>query len=139
MNKEGIYMKIAITANGNTLKSLVTEEFEKSEYLLILETDDNSYEYYDNSGHLGDDGTSMATKILKTNCEGLITGSIGEKAFEEIAAAQVTRYLGSNYSVEEALLLMKSRKLDLIRDYRGAENMPDRHHHGSCECGEDHE
>ena len=132
-------MKIAITANGNTLKSLVTEEFEKSEYLLIVETDDNSYEYYDNSANVDDDGIIMATKIIKGNCEGVITGSIDEKAFEEIAAAQITRYFASNYSVEEALHLMDSRRLDLIRDYKGAENMPDRHHHGTCDCGEDDE
>ncbi len=132
-------MKIAITANGNTLKSLVTEEFEKSEYLLIVETDDNSYEYYDNSTNLDDDGITMATKIIKGNCEAVITGSIEEKAFEEIAGAQVTRYFGSKHNVEEALHLMDSNKLDITRDFKGAEDRPDRHHHDTCDCGEDDE
>lgn len=126
-------MKIALTTGGNTLESKVSEEFEESKYLLIVETDDLSFNFYPYDHK---DPVKMAKKIIECNCEAVITGSIEEAAFEELATAQVTRYYGSNYNAREALNLMEAYKLDYIRDYKGGEGVHMHHHHHSCDCGE---
>jgi predicted Fe-Mo cluster-binding NifX family protein len=127
-------MKIAVTADGDTLKDVVSDEFEKSKYVFIVEMDDLSYTHYANNQHIDPLGIEMAKKIIDCDCEGIITGSIEEKAFDELAIAQVTRYFGAKHSVEEVLELMEGRKLDLIRDYKGGNG--NHHHHDTCECGE---
>lgn len=128
-------MKIAVTADGDTLKDVVSDEFEKSKYLFIVEMDDLSYTHCENNPDKDPLGIEMAKKIVKCDCEGVITGTIEENAFEELAIAQVTRYFGAKQSVEEVLELMEGRKLDLICDYKGSDGS--HHHHDTCECGED--
>lgn len=41
-------MKIAIAAGGETLESRIPATFEESGFLLVVETDDGSYEAYTN-------------------------------------------------------------------------------------------
>lgn len=132
-------MKIAITANGNTLDNLVAEEFERSDFLLIIETDDLSYRVYANEELKSGSGLAMTKKVIEFNCEAIITGSIEQPAFDELAMYQVTRYFGANHSVMDALNLMEDYKLDIIREYKGGEGMAHEQHHYACNCGHDNE
>jgi predicted Fe-Mo cluster-binding NifX family protein len=131
----GCVMKIAIATNGNTLESLVAEEFEQSAFLLIVETDDLSYKVYPNEEHTDGSGLAMTKKVIECDCEALITGSIEQLAFDELALAQVTRFLGANHSAKDVLNLMEAYKLNIIRDYKGGEGMFHEHHHHTCDCG----
>jgi len=123
-------MKIAISANGNTLNDIVPEEFEKSPYLLIVETDDMSYEVFPNPDPDGL-GLEMAEKIVEEDCEALISGTIEKPAFEVLVAAHVTRYYGANTVGKEALDKMEVRKLDFIRVPNGEVWEPHNHSHGN--------
>jgi predicted Fe-Mo cluster-binding NifX family protein len=129
-------MKIAIATNGNTLENLVAEEFEKSAFLLIVETDDLSYKVHPNEERIGGSGLAMAKKVIECDCEAAITGSIEQPAFDELAMAQVTRYLGANHRTKDALDLMEAYKLDIIRYYKGGEGMyyDHIHNHHTCDC-----
>ena len=133
-------MKIAITVDGKDLKSLISEEFEKTKHLLIVETDDLSFMSYPNDLDHDSQGMIMAKEIIESNCEAVITGTIEEPAFELLATAQITRYLGTKHSGEEALKLMDAYKLDFIRDFKGGQGTSHKHHHHhnhcSCNCGE---
>ncbi|XCH79139.1 MAG: NifB/NifX family molybdenum-iron cluster-binding protein [Candidatus Dehalobacter alkaniphilus] len=129
-------MKIAVATNGNSLEDRVPEMFEESAYLLVVETDDLSYEVYENPEHKGGSGLAMTNKIIEQDCEALISGSIEEPAFEALVKNQITRYLGANYSAKDAIKLMGLYQLELIREYNGKEWDPHAHdHHGTCDCG----
>ena len=128
-------MKIAVAANGSTLEDLVPGTFEESPYLLIVETDDASYEVFRNPEGQGGAGLAMTREIMRHDCEALISGSIGKPAFQELMIAQVTRYLAANCSAMEALRLMESNQLDFIRVPNGEVWVPHRHDGDASNCG----
>jgi predicted Fe-Mo cluster-binding NifX family protein len=131
-------MKIAVAANGSTLEDLVPVKFEDSPYLLIVETDDGSYEAFRNPEGQGGDGVVMTREIMRQDCEAVICGSIEKPAFTELMIAQVTRYLGSNRSAHDALRLMDAYQLDIIRVPNGEVYDPHWHEHSPSDC-EGHE
>lgn len=128
-------MKIASATNGNTLEDLVAEEFDNSKFLLIVETENMSFEVFSNAEGRGGSGLTMAKKVIDSNCEAIISGSIGRPAFEEVALAQVTRYYGAGISTKEALYLMEDNKLQMVREYKGGEGRYREHHQRNCNCG----
>lgn len=128
-------MKIAVAADGNTLESIVADQYEQSAYLLVVETDDLSFEVYPNEERGLNAELGVTQKLLKRNCEALISGSIEQANFDPLADAQVTRYYGAGYSVRDALRMMETNQLQLIRDYKGGQGMAHEHHDGTCNCG----
>jgi Uncharacterized conserved protein len=122
-------MNIAVAAEGKSLDSQVSEKFEKCLYLLIVNMNDLSItvikndELFENSS-----GENLANEILKHDCEALITGNIECTAFDILADACVTRFLGVGYSVENALELMQKESLELIRNYDGTDKCSGHHH-----------
>ena len=131
-------MKIAIAANGSTLQNLVPDTFEESAFLLIVETDDGSYEAFKNPEVEGSAGLAMTREILKHDCEALISGSIEKQAFEVLMKAQVTRYMGANCRAADALRLMDVNQLDFIRVPNGEVWVAHRHDYDTSNC-EGHE
>jgi predicted Fe-Mo cluster-binding NifX family protein len=128
-------MKIAVAANGSTLEDLVPGTFEESPYLLIVETDDGSYEAFKNPEEGGGAGLAMTREIIKRDCEALISGTIEKPAFKELMIAQVTRYLAANCNATEALRLMDANQLDFIRVPNGEVWVPHRHDGDTSNCG----
>ncbi len=128
-------MKIAIAANGNTLEDLVPGTFEGSPFLLIVETDDGSYEVYRSPTDEGGAGLALTREIIRQDCEAVISGSIEGPAFRELMIAQVTRYMGASHSAREALDLMDANQLDFIRVPNGEVWVPHRHGGDTSQCG----
>jgi predicted Fe-Mo cluster-binding NifX family protein len=131
-------MKIAVATNGNTLEDRVSNEFESSTHLLVVETEDRSFEVYQNDIRSCKTGLEMAKIIKECDCEAVITGSIGQVAFEEIADAQITRYMGAGLIAKDALNMMENYQLSIISEYKGGEGLFHIHtHNGSCNCSEE--
>lgn len=129
-------MKIALATNGNSLNSFVAEEYEDCSFLLVVETDDLSFEVYKNEGHRKGSELVITRKIIERGCEALICGSIEQSDFESIAQAQVTRYYGAHHSVKDALNLMENYQLNIIREYKGGEKLVHKHDHLTCNCSD---
>ena len=132
-------MKIAVTTNGRDLESTVTDEFEKSPCLLIIESDNGEVKTYDND--FLTDGVEFAKTICQYDCEAVITGSIGQECFDTLLETQVTRYQGTGLTARDAMDKMDHYQLDLIRGFRGEENALHlhQHHHHSGDCDHDHD
>lgn len=128
-------MKIAVAANGDTLESMVTEEYENSTYLLVVDMNGLSFRVYPNEECGSSSELGITSRLIEHDCEALISGSIEQANFDAMVAAQVTRYNGANYSVNDALHRMETNQLEIIRDYKGGEGMPHEHHHYTCSCG----
>lgn len=118
-------MKIAVTANESTMEGTVSETFEGSNFLLVVETDDLSTTVYKKSD---DDGKDYVKKIIESDCELVITGTIEKAAFEPLASVGVTRVKGTGYTVKESLELMEANKLEYIRDFNGGTGEHHRDH-----------
>ncbi|WP_027398329.1 NifB/NifX family molybdenum-iron cluster-binding protein [Anaerovorax odorimutans] len=120
-------MKIAVSTNGNSLKSQVSEKLESCKYLLIVNMDDLSFVSIENSDD--NTGEKLANEVLKYDCEAIITGELKPSEFDILADACVTRYIGVGYSADTALDLMDKRILKLIRNYEGTDECDGSHHH----------
>lgn len=121
-------MYLAMTMDGKTLESTVSRHFEACNYLLVVDTSDLSVNVIENT----DDFTqeNLAQKVIEFNCEGIITGVISHpEAFDILADACITRFLGSGYSGMEALDLTKKRELKLIRNINGTDKCNGDHDH----------
>ncbi len=133
-NRKDEAMKIAIAANGATMEDLVPDTFEESAFILIVETDDGSYDAFRNPEEQGSAGLALTREVVKHDCEAVICGSIEKEAFEELAEAQVTRYMGANHRATDALNMMEAYQLDFIRVPNGETWDPDGHDHGAPNC-----
>lgn len=121
-------MFLAMTMDGKTLESNVSQRFEACNYLLVIDTADLSVNVIENSDDLSEE--SLAQKVIEFNCEGIITGALSHpEAFDILADACVTRFLGSGYAGIEALDLMKKRELPLIRNINGTDGCDGDHDH----------
>lgn len=110
-------MNIAVTAEGESLDSQVSEKFEQCFYLLIINVDDLTVTVIKKAELLGTSlAENLAHKILEFNCEAVITGDISQAAFNILADAFVTRYFGFGHSVKVALELSEKRLLKLIKE-----------------------
>ena len=120
-------MYLAMAMDGHNLASNVSQRFEDCGYLLIVETDDLSVKVIENKAELS--AENLAQKIIEADCEGVITGMFDHpEAFDVLADACITRYLGSGHSGMKALDLMKKRELKLIRNIEGTDQCDPNHH-----------
>ena len=124
-------MKIAVMSTLPNLDGVVTDTFETSPALLIIETDDGSICSVTQSS----DPMEYSKKIVDSWCEAVVCGvHIGKECFEPIADACITRYDGAGLNV-----LVAARKADrgvipIIPEYEGGPGCSG----GSCDEGDCH-
>jgi predicted Fe-Mo cluster-binding NifX family protein len=122
-------MNIAIAVDGDLMESPVSQQFERCSNLLIVNVETMDVTVIPNSKESDKiAGDRLAKVVLQYNCEAVITGMIRTTAFELIAGASVTRFLGVGYNGAQALKLMHTNSLEFIRDADGAKGCGDSHH-----------
>ena len=106
-------MKIAVSSSGKDLESQIDPRFGRCGYFLIVETDDMSFNVFDNeSGALsGGAGIQSAQFVVSKGSKAVITGNCGPNAVHALSAAGVELYLGNRGTVMEALEKYKSGNL----------------------------
>ncbi|MDR3601562.1 MAG: NifB/NifX family molybdenum-iron cluster-binding protein [Desulfosporosinus sp.] len=118
-------MNIAVTADGISLESQVSEKFEPCSALLIVNMNDLTVTIIKTKDLTGTSPEEdLARKVLEYDCEAVITGNINQAAFNILADAYVTRYFGTGNSVKAALELSEKGLLKLIK-----EDCTAHHHH----------
>lgn len=123
-------MNIAIAVDGDVIGSQVSEQFERCKNLLIVNATTMEVTVIPNDDVEDNiSGERLAQKVLDHDCEAVITGLIQSVAFELLAGAGVTRFLGTKYDGAMALVFMHANKLELIRDANGGDNCGGSHHH----------
>lgn len=123
-------MNIAIAVDGDVVGSQVSKQFESCKSLLIVNAKTMAVTSISNPGSAEDvAGEYLAQKVIDHDCEAVITGLIRPVAFELLAGAGVTRFLGTEHDGAMALVFMHANKLGLIRDANGGESCGGSHHH----------
>ena len=106
-------MKVAVSSSGEDLHSLIDPRFGRCAYFVIVETDDMSFEVFDNESIAlgGGAGIQSAQFICSKGAKAVITGNCGPNAVQTLSAAGVELYLGNTGAVSEALEKYKSGSL----------------------------
>jgi predicted Fe-Mo cluster-binding NifX family protein len=126
-------MLVAVSADGKDLSGAVSEKFETCRYLLIVETDDMSFDVFKNA----EDAESLAGTVVGRDCEAVITGSFTPEIFNIIADACITRYGAAGLSVRDSIERMDRNTLEYIRYANEDDTCHGEHGGGECNCGED--
>jgi len=99
-------MKIAVTAQGQTLQDLVDPRFGRAAYILIIDTDTMDFECIDNTSNINafkGAGIHGASMISEKGAEVLLTGFCGPNAFRTAQAAGIKVVNDVNGTIKEAV------------------------------------
>jgi predicted Fe-Mo cluster-binding NifX family protein len=103
--QEKIDMKIAITSTGPTLDSPVDPRFGRCACFVIVQTDDMSFETFDNESIAlgGGAGIQSAQFVSSKGVDTVITGNCGPKALQTLSAAEIEVFVGQSGTVREVI------------------------------------
>jgi len=106
-------MKIAISSSGKDLDSLIDPRFGRCAYFLLVETDDMSFEVFDNQSMAsgGGAGIQSAQFISSKGAKAVITGNCGPNAVKTLTAAGIEVFLENTGIVREVLQKYKNKEL----------------------------
>jgi len=107
-------MRVAISSNGESLESSIDPRFGRSQYYIIYNTDDDTYESIGNTSRqaTGGAGIQAAQDISNTGVEAVITTNIGPNAYRVLEAAKIKVYSGVTGSVKKAVEDFKKGSFD---------------------------
>jgi predicted Fe-Mo cluster-binding NifX family protein len=107
--KGNLNMKIAVSSSGKDLDSLIDPRFGRCAYFLIVETDDMSFEVFDNQSIAsgGGAGIQSAQFISSKGAKAVITGNCGPNAVQTLAAAGIEVFLENTGIVRKVLQKFK--------------------------------
>ena len=107
-------MKVAISSQGNSLKSKEDPRFGRSSWFAVIDKETGKFYTIDNDQNLSSAqgaGIQAAEKVSREGVEAVITGHCGPKAFRVLKAAGITVYLVSDGTVEEIMAKFKLGEL----------------------------
>jgi len=98
-------MKIAVSSSGTNLDSQIDPRFGRCAYFVIVNTDDMSFEAFDNEGIAlgGGAGIQSSQFVASKGVGAIITGNVGPNAVQTLYAAGVETFMGQTGSVREAV------------------------------------
>jgi predicted Fe-Mo cluster-binding NifX family protein len=106
-------MKIAISSTGKDLNSQVDPHFGRCTFFIIVETDDMSFEAFDNENMAlgGGAGIQAAGFLSSKGVSAVLTGNCGPNAMKTFSAAGVQVFTGMTGTVAEAIAKYKTGDL----------------------------
>ncbi len=104
-------MKIAISSTGKSLESQIDPRFGRCAYFVIVETDDMSFEAFDNESVTlgGGAGIQAAQFVASKGAKAIITGNVGPNAVQTLSASHVEIFAGQSGTIREAVERFKGR------------------------------
>jgi predicted Fe-Mo cluster-binding NifX family protein len=106
-------MKVAVSSSGRDLDAQIDPRFGRCAYFIIVETDDMSFEVFDNENIAlgGGAGIQSAQFVASKGAKTIITGNAGPNAVRTLSAAGVKVIVGQEGTVRKAIEDYKKRKL----------------------------
>ena len=119
-------MKIAVSSSGKDLDSQMDPRFGRCAYFVIVETEDMSFEAFDNENIAlgGGAGIQSAQFVSSKGAKAVLTGNCGPNAVQTLSAAHVKVFVGQSGTVREAIERytrgdMKSTTTPNVADHYG--------------------
>jgi len=107
-------MKVAVTAQGESLDAQVDPRFGRGAAFVIVDTDTDDCAYLDNSQNVNaaqGAGVQAAQAVINRGVDALVTGHCGPNAFRTLSQAGVKVYVGAEGTVREAIEKLKAGEL----------------------------
>ena len=106
-------MKVAASSSGRDLDSQIDPRFGRCTYFFIIETDDMSFEVFDNENAAlgGGAGIQSAQFVASKGAKAVLTGNCGPNAVRTLSAAGIKLFTGQGGSVREAVERFKDGNL----------------------------
>lgn len=98
-------MKVAVTATGSDLDSMVDERFGRCRYFIFIDPETEEFEAVENI-YMGDAhgaGVQVAQFIIDKGISALITVNVGPNAMRVLKESGIEVYAASSMSVKEAV------------------------------------
>jgi predicted Fe-Mo cluster-binding NifX family protein len=107
-------MKICVTSTGNSLDAQIDPRFGRCSYFVIVDPETMQFEAVPNmaAGASGGAGIQAAQAVANKGVQLLITGNVGPKAFQALAAAGIEVATGAFGTVREAVEKYKRGELN---------------------------
>ena len=98
-------MKIAVSSSGRDLDSQVDPRFGRCAYFVIVETDDMSFEAFDNENVAlgGGAGIQSAQFVASKGARAVITGNCGPNAVQTLSVSRIDVFVGNSGTVREVI------------------------------------
>lgn len=103
-------MKIAITSTTEDIDADVDQRFGRAPYFLIYETNDDSFEFIENTQSLNlpqGAGIQSAKTIVDSGAKAVLTGHCGPKAFTALSKAKIKIFVNMEGKIKEAIQKFK--------------------------------
>ena len=100
-------MKVVVTARGSTPDSDIDERMGRAYWLMVYETDNNSWQAINNEAGrnaLQNAGQHTANLLIDLGIEAVLTGEIGPRAFRLLNSSNIDIYLGAAGTVMDTLV-----------------------------------
>lgn len=107
-------MKIAISSEGETLKSNIDPRFGRARGFVIYNLENDDFVYIDNEQNLAaaqGAGIQTAQNIVDNNVDAIITGYCGPKAYKVLEEAEVKIFITEKDTVENVVKKFKKNEL----------------------------
>ena len=111
-------MRIAVSSKGMDLSSQIDPRFGRCAYFLIVETNDLSFEAFENENIAlgGGAGIQSAQLVASKDTKVVITGNCGPNAVKTLEAAGVQLFVGSSGTVKNGIERFKNNELRPIKE-----------------------
>ena len=106
-------MKIAVSSNGNDLKSMLDPRFGRCAYFLIIDPEDLSCEVFDNQSASQSHGAGIqaAQSLADKNVTAVITGHVGPNAAQMLSAAGIDVFTDQQGTISDVVERFKKGNL----------------------------
>jgi predicted Fe-Mo cluster-binding NifX family protein len=111
-------MKIGISSAGKEMSSLIDQRFGRCDYFIIVQTDDNSFEVFENEYKSlgGGAGIQAATFLQSKDVKAILTGNCGPNAMNIFSEANIRVVTGQAGIIKEVIEQFKQDKLTAPAD-----------------------
>ncbi len=119
-------MKIAIPSTDKTLESAVSNQFGRSQYFIVFDTETSKYDVIDNTGvgMQGGAGIKAAQLIVDSGAKVLITNHCGQNAADVLKTGEINIMKAVPSTVMNLITLYEDNKLEELTEIH------DGHFHG---------
>ena len=116
-------MKIAVSTTGKDLDSQIDQRFGRCAYFAIVETDDMSFQVFENESAAlgGGAGIQSAQFVAAKGVKVVITGNCGPKAINTFSAAGVKLIVSQTGTVKNAVMRFKNGELAITKEANAPE------------------
>lgn len=110
-------MKIAISATGKDIESLLDMRFGRCEFFQIHDTESGEVKVIENKGNSsnGAAGIAASQQLIDEKVNVIITGHLGPNAFKIIEKSGIKAYKCENISIKSALVKFNNGELQEIK------------------------